>query len=291
MHFTKNPPLNSFNALRATTAAVLLAAAILPSPAAEEDGKFNQPWEKGSLRFGGFISAFDSTVTFGVNSAGVTVNAEELLGLDDSLTVFRVDALYRPGQSRRHQIDFTYASYNRDGTATLDQEITIRGTTYPIGARIQSELNFDIIRGTYSYALIQDDRMRIALGLGIYGVPLEYGLEVDTSGGRSTVEGADTTLPLPAIAFRGEFMLIPKLFLYASIDAMYLEVSDFKGSLLDVNVGLEYRPWKHVGFGLGYNSMSVSVEGEGDSDYPGVDFVGDVDIRFNGLLLYGKLSF
>jgi hypothetical protein len=61
---------------------------------------------------------------------------------------------------------------------------------------------------------------------------------------------------------------------------------------LDVNVGLEYRPWKYVGFGVGYNGMSVNVEGEGSSShYPGADFLGSVDVRFSGLLLYGKFWF
>jgi hypothetical protein len=121
---------------------------------------------------------------------------------------------------------------------------------------------------------------------------VEYRLSIETTGGRSSVEGADTILPLPALALRGDFQLIPKLFLYASIDAMYLEVSDFQGSLLDVNIGLEYRPWKHVGFGLGYNGMSVHAEAEdSSSNYPGADFVGSVDVRFSGLMLYGKLTF
>jgi hypothetical protein len=161
-----------------------------------------------------------------------------------------------------------------------------------VGARVESVFNFDIIRGTYSYAILQDERMRIALGLGIYAVPLEYGLDVTTTGGRTAVSGADTTLPLPALALRTEFQLIPRVFLNAGIDAMYLEISDFKGSLMDVNVGVEYRPWKHVGFGLGYNGMAVNVEGEGnDSHYPGVNFLGSVDVRFTGLMLYGKFSF
>jgi len=55
---------------------------------------------------------------------------------------------------------------------------------------------------------------------------------------------------------------------------MYLEITDFKGALLDVNVALEYRPWSHVGFGVGYNSFTADVEGESSgSDYPGSDFV------------------
>ena len=73
---------------------------------------------------------------------------------------------------------------------------------------------------------------------------------------------------------------------------MYLKISDFQGSLLDSNIALEYRPWKHVGFGLGYNAMAVHVEAQtSSSNYPGADFVGTVDVAFNGLMLYGKLSF
>jgi len=286
--------------LRSWVVIISMFFAVVGPPAyAGDEGESNSaekhflPWEKGSVKFGGFVAAFSSDLGFGINNAaGVTINAEELFGLDTSLFVFRADAMYRPGQSLRHQFDLSYASYHRDGSATLTEEIDINGDTYPIGAHVESVFNFDIIRGTYSYALLQDERMRIALGLGVYAVPLRYGIDIETESGRTAIEGADTTLPLPAVALRGEFQLIPKLFLNASIDAMYLEISDFKGSLLDVNVGLEYRPWKHFGLGVGYNGLSVNVEGEDDNtDYPGADFVGTVDVRFSGLLLYGKWSF
>lgn len=290
--------MSFFDILRTCAVTTLLAGAVLNSQSAEETTtesaqKRYLPWEKGSVKFGGFISAFDSTLGFGVNhAAGVTINAEEVFDLDESLTVFRAEAMYRPGQSRRHQVDLIYARYHRDGSATLSEELDINGSTYPVGARVDTVFNFDIIRGTYSYAILQDERMRIALGLGVYAVPLEYGLAIETTGGRDSVEGADTTLPLPAVALRAEFQLIPRMFLNASIDTMYLELSDFKGSLLDMNVGLEYRPWKHFGFGLGYNAMSVAVEAESSSsDYPGTDFVGTVDVRFSGLMLYGKFTF
>ena len=68
--------------------------------------------------------------------------------------------------------------------------------------------------------------------------------------------------------------------------------SDFKGSLVDANIGLEYRLWKHVGFGLGYNFTGLHADAESaNSDYPGANFQGAVDVRFSGLLFYGKLSF
>lgn len=291
--------MNLFAGIRACAVTAALAATIFAShadensPAPEGEKKKFLPWEKGSLKFGGFVAAFDSTLAFGINkAAGVAFNAEELFGLDTSLTVLRLDAMYRPGSSLRHQVDFAYSAYHRDGNATLDQDIEINGMTYPVGAKVKTKFNFDIVRGDYTYALLQDERMRIALGLGVYAVPLEYGLKIESNGGRSSVSGAETTLPLPSVALRAEFQLVPRLFLNTALDAMYLEISDFKGSLVDVNVALEYRPWKHVGFGVGYNAMSVNVEAKDDSsDYPGVDFVGNVGVRFNGLMLYGKLNF
>jgi hypothetical protein len=271
---------------------VILGFANLARLSAQDSDSDSSLWEKGSIQFGGFIATFNSDLTFGASGGGnASISAEDRLGLDSTLAVFRADAFYRPGKSRRNQIDFTYASYDRDGSATLSRELTIGDATYPIGAHIESVFDFDLIRGTYSYAFLQNDRWRVALGLGIYAVPLRYGVEVETDSGKSVVEGGDTTLPLPAVGLRAEVKLYSKLFFKTAVDGMYLEISDFRGSIIDLNVGLEYRAWKHVGFGLGYNFVNANVEGESTSDYPGIDFVGEVTVRFSGLLLYGKLSF
>ncbi len=276
----------------------LLAAGIQQGFAADESAmapaeKKPIPWERGYVRFGGFAAAFNSSLGFGISGGpSVEIKAEDGLDLDSSLTVLRLDAAYRIGESRRHQVDFTYAAYHREGRTTLSEEIDLGDQTLPVGADVSTVFNFDIIRSTYTYAFLQDDRMRIAMGLGVYAVPLEYGLKVSTTGGRSEIEGADITLPMPALAVRAEFQLVPKLFLNMEANFMYLEISDFKGSLLDNTFALEYRPWKHVGFGVGYSGMAVSVEQDSiNSDYVGADFIGSVDVKFSGLLLYGKLSF
>ena len=264
-----------------------------PSFDASADEKPEQPWEKGSIRVGGFVANFNSTLSFGLNSSpGANLDAEDLLGLDTSIVVIRADALYRPGKSRRNQIDIGYAGYHRSGDATLTREITINGNTYPVGAHVDTIFNFDLIRATYTYAFVQNERVRLALGLGVYAVPVKYSLDIQTESGRSAVEGADTAFPLPALALRTEVQLLPCLFLNANVDGIYMEISDFKGMLVDLTAGLEYRPWKHVGLGVAYGFTAAHVEGEsGSSSYPGVNFVGSVDIRFNGVLLYGKLSF
>lgn len=250
------------------------------------------PWEKGSLKLGGFVSTFNSELTFGRSGgSSATFNAEDRLGLDSDLTVLRVDATYRPGSSLHHQLDFSWGGYHRDGQATVSEEFSIGDSTYPVGAQLESVFNFDVFRATYSYAFLQNERLRLALGLGAYVLPVEYELNIRTMNNQTVAEGADITLPLPSIAFRGEFQIMPRLFLNLSVDGMYLEISEFTGGLLDGTVALEYRPWKHVGLGLGYSGMFVNVEADADTDYPGADFIGEVRVDYNGLLLYGKVSF
>lgn len=282
----------------ARTITALLASTSIQIWAAEDattsiEENRSMPWEKGAVALGGFVAFLGSDVTFGGNNASSgDLDAEDFLGLDSSLTVFRAGAMYRPGKSRRNQLDFSYASFKRDGSATLTEELTIGNVTHPIGATIETEFDFAIIRGTYSYAFWQTERVRMALGLGVYAIPLRYELDIETTGGNTAVEGADATLPLPAVALRGEFQLHHELFLMTSVEGMYLKIDEYEGAMLELNVGLEYRPWKHFGMGLAYSFMAVDVQGGGtSSDYPGADFEGEVDVRLSGLFLYGKFSF
>lgn len=261
--------------------------------ASPTDAKRYLPWDKGSVALGGFVTVFNSSISFGLDNApGVNIDAEKTLGLDSTLSVFQAKALYRPGESLRNQVELSYASYDRAGDAILSQDLTIDGVTYPIGARVQTVFNFTLIQGSYSYAVVQNERARLAIGASAYVVPLKYGLNITTSGGRTNVNGADTALPLPALALRSEFQVIPRLYLNAGLDAMYLEIAGYRGSLLDFKAGAEYRLWKNFGLGLGYGFTGINVDAKSSrSGYPGASFVGKVDVRFSGLLLYGKLSF
>src|SRR5688572_3115828 len=156
---------------------VLSSAQDSTTPAAPGESRF-LPWEKGSVKLGGFVSTFDSTLTFSRSSgSSATFNAEDRLGLDSSLTVIRVEAMYRPGASLRHQIDFSYGGYHRDGHATMSEQFSIGDATYPVGAEVNTVFNFDVFRLTYSYALVQNERLRLALGLGAYVLPLKYELD------------------------------------------------------------------------------------------------------------------
>jgi hypothetical protein len=252
------------------------------------------PWDRGAIRMGGFAAAFDSTMTFGLGQGGVglDVNVEKLLGLESSLAVFRIDGLYRIGESRKHQVDFTYASFHRSAQKTLTQQIDIDGEILLPGSRLESLFNIDIYRMSYAYSFFQDDRVNIGAGLGMYVAPVEYGISIIAGNKIRSVGYRSVTVPLPALSLRGDLKLTPKVSLYGELDAMYMELGGFTGSLVDLRIGCDYQFTKNFSLGFGYNSFNLNVECDGSgSDYPTVDFIGAVKMRYTGLLLYAKFSF
>ena len=71
------------------------------------------------IPLGGFVAAFDSTVSLGLNNApGVKINGEDQLGLDSSLTVFRADAMCRP-PNRELFLQFLRLARSGPGTTVI----------------------------------------------------------------------------------------------------------------------------------------------------------------------------
>ena len=53
-------------------------------------------------------------------------------------------------------------------------------------------------------------------------------------------------------------------------------------------MAVEWTPFDHVGFGVGVNQFDVSVQRDRETDIPGVDFLGKIDIKYAGLMFYMK---
>ena len=257
-------------------------------PAMAED----TPWEKFSLDLGYFFANTDTNVRLG-SGLGVSVDMEDLLGLDSTDSAGRVRALWRFTDNRRHRLDFQWFGFRRDGSNTIEQDIPYKdkdGNDQVIeaGTYLESFFDFDIYQLAYSYSFFQDDRIDLAGSLGLYVMPIDFGF---TATGLVNVGGSESfTAPLPVLGVRADFEITPKWYFRSGLQVFYLEIGEFSGSILQTNVAIEYLPWKHLGFGLGLDSLNVKAEADGD-DYPGIDFKGEVNFHYTGLQLYAKLYF
>jgi hypothetical protein len=259
---------------------------------AENPGSHDTPWEKFGVNVGYFISNTDTDVSLG-SGVGLTVNVEDLLGLDTNNNVFRIDGSWRFTDNRRHRLDLKWFSFRRDGYTTVGQDIPIKDEngnpiTIPAGSQVTSKFDLDIYQAAYSYSFFQDDRMDIALGLGFYIMPID--IELKASGLINVDESETFTAPLPTIGLRADFSITPKWFLKTNVEIFYLEIKEFTGTIYESKVALEYLPWKHLGFGFAFNTFNLGIEADGE-DYPGIDFKGELEFRYSGLLFYARMVF
>jgi hypothetical protein len=251
-----------------------------------------KPWEKFCVNTGVFLTALDSSVRFG-SGLGVDIDVEKALDLNSTNTVFRADALWRFTQNRRHRIDFTWFSFRRDGNRQIVEDIIIEDDdgntiTIPSGSSVEAFFDLDIYELAYSYSFFQDDRIDLAAGIGIYVMPIDFGIKV--SGLLDEDEEENFTAPLPVFSLRMDVALNPRWFIRTGAQVFYVEIDNFNGSIMEFRTALEYNPWKHVGIGLGFDTLGIRIESENE-DWPGIDLNGKVEFNYAGLQLYLRLFF
>ena len=251
------------------------------------------PWEKAYLNLGLFHAGSNTSFRLGEDNigAGISLDMEDFLGLESSTSAFRIEGGWRFTKNKRHKLEFGWFAIHRDASGPITEDIDIPpeqgGGTIIAGTVVNSEFNFDLIKLKYEYSFFLDDRLDLNLGLGLFVMPFEFGVQ-QTAGGNGMAE--DITAPLPVGSLGFDFAITPKWFVRQQLELFYLKYGDFRGAITGSSVALEYLPWKHVGFGLGIDAMRVRVEAKG-SDYPGVDFNGSVEFDYLGAQLYVKVFF
>jgi hypothetical protein len=267
---------------------VVAAAHVMSAETEHQD----DPWETYAITLGGFSSSLDTSFRVGAG-VGLDIDAEELLDMDSTTTVFKIGGSWRFSDNKKHRLEFSWFAFHRDGSVTVDQTIEIEdrnGETIIInpGADVDSFFDIDIYQLSYSYSFLQDDRLDLAAQFGFYVMPMDVGIEV--SGVIDEEATLDFTAPLPTLGLRMDIALTPKWLFRSGSQIFYLEYRDFKGSVLATHGAIEYTPWDHIGIGLGVDSFRLKAEADGE-DYPSIDFNGNVEFTYVGVELYARIFF
>jgi hypothetical protein len=281
------------NGKRSWLSIVVIAVLLLPAVSGGSEGQSNaQPWETVGLSAGYFISDVDTSLRLGAG-LGVDIDLEDLLGLDSTNSVFRVGGLWRFTDNQRHRLDLSWFSLSRDSTLEILGDITFENDegeeiTIGAGTTVDSFFDLDIYQLSYSYSFFQDDRLDLAAGIGLYIMPIDLGLS--TSGFVNERASANFTAPLPVLGLRMDVALTPRWYIRTGTQVFYLEYKNFTGSILSFAAAVEYKPWEHVGIGVGFDTLGINIEADGE-DWPEIDLRGKVQFNYTGLQLYLRLFF
>lgn len=230
---------------------------LAPFCQAETEKQKKLPWEKGYVNLGVYVAAFDSSFRIGSTNTGLglDIDVEQLLGLDSSGNTFRVDAGYRIGRKRRHKIEFSWFSFNREGETQISQDIELPpelgGGTLPNGSTVQGLFNIEIYKLMYRYSLVLDERIDFNIGAGLHITPIEFGFGVQ---GRGFLK-EEITAPLPVLGMGGQLALSSRWFFIGHTDFLFLQYENYKGGILTGSLATEYRFWKHAGIGAALDAL------------------------------------
>jgi len=253
---------------------------------AEEDAD-----EKFALSAGAYkVFRYESTALltsrdFGL---GVAFSPEDVLGLDSQQTVARLEGSwqFRP----RHAL--TVSWYEISATNSLNLRRDIEWTdgngeiiTIPIGAAVESALNYNILKLGYLWSFYQSDKVDLSVGAGLHMTEVSLDLRAETTSSGGDARRGDTTVPLPVVTFSLMYNVSPTFEWFLKTQLFSLSFNDWSGTYSDVLFGAEYRLWKKVGVGLALSGNSLRIEEEN------ADTRFEFENRISGLMAYFRWHF
>jgi hypothetical protein len=281
--------------LAVVSALTIGLAAEAPLAATEESSSASSLFDsKYTLTLGGFFPRIDTTLTLNSPRGGGTdISAEDDLGLDDSTPTAWVNFNWR--FQPRHQLQIEWFELDRKGSTTAGRSFTIFRTTVGVGASLDSEIDLNLGRLTYGYSIIRNDDLDLSFLAGAHIATVKATITaagnvsvngVPLVGGSVTESTSTKTLPLPHIGGALTYEFTPKLAGRLTLLAFALDISEYKGNLIEADALLAYQLTKHFGIGGGFKYFNLYLEYD-KSDGGNVQY----DYEFFGPAIFGYVSF
>ncbi|MFP3978487.1 MULTISPECIES: hypothetical protein [Marinobacter] len=240
--------------------------------------------DKGMIQLG-TLFVFDSDTTFSASSTksglGTTIDFSKDLDGDSAITTPTFEFYYR--FTDHHRIEMGAFQLEREGSQVLNRSFTFQDRTFSASSQVDSRIENNIYKLAYGYSFYHLDKVELAVSAGF--TVLDYEIELVSSAGGFT-EAASTTAPMPVFGFRMDYSVTPRLTARFRTDSFYFDFEDkVRGSLLDIQVGLEYRALDSFAIGASLSRLAIAV------NMNGTEFKGRVDDLYRGARLYGAFFF
>jgi hypothetical protein len=249
--------------MKFTSPLILAFAAIFyigPAAAAEEPAKTEKPLPQENIyvQIGAFVIGNTNTLMaaeqFGV---GGLIDTNELLDMDSSVTVGRLDSYWRFTPNQR--LEFSYYNINRTGNKVLNQDVEWDGETFAVGSTVDSKLQTTTYKLNYSWSFYRNEKVDLGIGAGLHITEIDAALSgtaytnpIDPNNPATQYVGEQAIkvlAPLPVGGFRISYNITDRLRIRGATDIFVLKFDGNKGNFRDTTLGLDWRFSKHVGVG------------------------------------------
>jgi hypothetical protein len=233
--------------------------------------------------FSGFLVSFDTKMRWETPAPiDPELDLEEDLGLEDEQSRVRFETVLRV--SKRSILSLEYIRLRRASVrAVLSKPIIWEDEIFLPGATVESDFDTDIYKFAWTWSAVRKPWFDLGITAGISAIDFSASLRgiLTSSGGPGTpefrsMEEETAVYPVPVLGIRLGGNLRHNLLLRGH--AQYFRYTDDKlgAELLDALVALEYIPFNHVGFGVGYDYFEVKYRQDRDNLEIGYLFEGPI---------------
>ena len=260
-------------------------ALLLAGSSAEGNDAGSRFDDRFNIAIGGLNADVDGAFSSTRESLPVDKLTFDDLGMDDSGTVLWGRFAWRFAD--RWRLSASYSRYGASGFESASEDGNFEDIEWEIGAALSSDFDLDLVIAEIDWDLIQTERARLGIGFGVHAADLDFSMAADvrvdvdggTAGGTEVrSDRADFLAPLPNFSVVGEYALTDSIMVIATAGYFSLSIDKYDGELVSLRGGVEWRPWRRVGFGLGYQyiDIDVTVEGTSKTDVYELDMQGPI---------------
>ena len=244
--------------------AFILVAAVVPLASARADGSvpihpaLSDPFY---IALGAFVPKSSTSAQLNSTSLGIGTNIdfERALGMTTQKVV--PDAFARWRFAERWRLELAYFQLNRSGDTVIQQEIHWGDQDFLAGTEIQSKFDFSDLRTSVGYSVFKRPDKDVGVALGVHAATYDVSLSAVGTGlvGGSTSEEHKVLAPLPVLSIYGQFALTDEWAIETRLDRFAITFNNIYGNITSSVVDLNYQPFRHLGFGIGYRSFFINV--------------------------------
>jgi hypothetical protein len=234
------------------------------------------------------VSAFRSDNTFKIRAedreiGGGNVDFGDSVGVDNSNTIANVQLRWKFGRERKWSIWGQYFSNDATGDATLEEDVEFDGINFREGSFVEAGVKFEVARVFVGRSFVKNEQHDFGVGAGIHNLDLsafiggEILVEDETTGyERADVGGSQI---LPNIGAWYSFSPARMWAIHGRVDWISANIGDYDGTMWNTNLGVNFQPWRHVGFDLSYQYFNIDLKVDKS------DWIGGVDLTYSGPML------
>jgi len=211
---------------------------------------------------------------------GDDIDFNDSLGVSDHSTFFNGQLKWVFGSERKWAVAAQYFSNNAKGSTELLEDVEWDGLTWKEGSFVDAGVKLTVARLFLGRSFFKNERNDFGLGVGIHNLKIKAFIEGEIIVDEQTTEIQEGDVAesqiLPNIGGWYGFSPAKDWLLHARVDWIGASIGDYDGHMWNMNAGVNWQAFEHVGFDLSwqYFTLDVSV----DSD----DWAGGADMTYSG---------